>query len=79
MHEQGTYEAKCVKHVTNNQNMINMHNHGNPQKLVLIKVQNNEKMSFEHFIKHLMCTYKTNMWALHEHVKNLCKYMLLLP
>ena len=32
MHEQGPHGAKCVKHATNNQNMINMHNHGNPPK-----------------------------------------------
>ena len=61
MHEQGPHGAKCVKHATNNQNMINMHNHGNPQKLILIKVQNNEKMSFGHFIKHLECTHYTCM------------------
>ena len=31
MHEQGPHEAKCVKHITNGQYMINMHNHGSPQ------------------------------------------------
>ena len=25
-----TYRAKCVKHTTTDQYMINMHNHGNP-------------------------------------------------
>ena len=67
MHEQGTHGAKCVKHITNNQNMTNMHNHGSPQKLVLIGVQNNEKMPFGHFIKHLECTHYTcmlnNVWT----------------
>ena len=45
--------AKYAKHTTNDQNMINIHNHGNSQKLVLIGVQNNKKMPFGHFIKHL--------------------------
>ena len=66
-YKQGTHGVKCVKHVTNDQNMINMHNHGNPQKLVLIRVQNNEKMSFGHFIKYLECTHYTcklnNAWT----------------
>ena len=52
-----THETKCVKHTTNDQYMINMYNYGNPQKLVFIGVQNNEKMSFGHFIKHLECTH----------------------
>ena len=42
MHEQGTQGAKCVKHATNDQNMIDMNNYGDPQKLVLIRVQNNK-------------------------------------
>ena len=62
-----THGEKYVKHTTNDQNMINMHNHGNPQKLVLIRVQNNEKMSFKNFIKHLDCTHYTymlnNVWT----------------
>ena len=57
----GTFGSKCVKHTPNDQNMINKFDQGNPQSLVLIGVQNNIKMSFRHFIKHLMCTYKTNM------------------
>ena len=61
MHEQGTHKAKCVKHATNDQKKINMYNHGNRQKLVLIKVQNNEKMPLRHFIKHLECTHYTCM------------------
>ena len=61
MHKQGPHGAKCVKHATNNQNMINMHNHGNPQKMILIEVQNNEKMSFGHFIKYLERTHYTCM------------------
>ena len=59
--------SKCVKHITKDQNMINMFNHGNPQSLELIGVENNIKMPFEHFIKHLIYTNKTNMWAMHEH------------
>ena len=59
-----TFGSKCVKHTTNDQNMIKMYNHGSPQSLVLIGVQNNTKMPFGHFIKHLICTYKTNMWAM---------------
>ena len=42
--------------------MLNMHNHGNPQKLVLNGVQSNEKLSYRHFIKHLECTNYTNIW-----------------
>ena len=38
-----------------------MHNQGNPQKCVLIGVQNNEKMSFWHFIKHIECIHYTCM------------------
>ena len=53
--------AKCVKHTTNNQNMINMNNYGDSQKLVLIGVQNNEKMPFRHLIKNLECTHYTCM------------------
>ena len=34
MHEQ----EKCIKHTTNDQNMINMNNYGDPQNLVLIGV-----------------------------------------
>ena len=71
-----TFGSKCVKHRPNDQNMINQSNHGNPQSLELIGVQNNTKMPFGHFIKHLVCTYKTNMWAMHEHEWNLPNYML---
>ena len=35
--------AKCVKHTTNDQNMLSMHKHGNPKKFELNGVQNNEK------------------------------------
>ena len=56
-----THGEKCVKHTTNDQNMINMNNYGYPQNLVLIGVQNSEKMSFGHFIKHLECTHYTCM------------------
>ena len=38
-----THGAKCVKHTTNDQNMLSMHKHGNPQKFVLNEFQNNEK------------------------------------
>ena len=71
-----TIGSKCVKHTTKDQNMINKFNHGNPQSLELIGVQNNIKMPFEHFIKHLIYTNKTNMWAMHEHEWKLPKYML---
>ena len=71
-----TFGSKCVKHTPNDQNMINKSNHGNPQSLELIGVQNNTKMPFGHYIKHLICTYKANMWAMHEHEWNLPKYML---
>ena len=37
-HEQGTHREKCVNHTTNDQNMINKNNYGDPQKLVLIGV-----------------------------------------
>ena len=73
------FGSKCVKHTINDQNMKNKSNHGNPQSLDLIGVQNNSKMPFGHFIKHLICAYKTNMWAMHEHEWNLPKYMLKLP
>ena len=71
-----TFGSKCVKHTTNDQNMINKSNHGNPQGLELIGVQHTIKMPFRHFIKHLICNYKTNMWAMHEHGWILPKYML---
>ena len=71
-----TFGSMCVKHTPNDQNMINKSNHGNLQSLVPIGVQNNIKMSFWHFIKHSVCTYKTNMWAMHEHEWILPKYML---
>ena len=59
--------------------MINKSNHGNSQNLELNEVQYNIKMPFGHFIKHMVRTYKTNMWAMHEHKWNLSKYMLKLP
>ena len=71
-----TFGSKCVKHIPNDQNMINKSNHDNPQSLEHIGVKSNTKMSFGHFIKHLMCTYTTNMWAMHEHEWILPKYML---
>ena len=46
MHEQCMTKhsrAKCVKHTTNDQNMLSMHKHGNPKKFELNGVQNNEK------------------------------------
>ena len=52
---------ECVKHTTNDQIMLNMHNHGNPQKRVLNGVQNNEKIPYRHFMKHLECTHYTNI------------------
>ena len=50
--------------------------HDSPQNLVLIGVQNNTKIPFEHFVKHLVCTYKNNIRAMHEHDQILPKYML---
>ena len=67
-----TQGEKCIKHTTKDQNMINMHNHGNPQSLVLIGVQNSEKMPFGHFIRHRVHT-------LHMFVKqcmNIWKFFL---
>ena len=48
-----THGAKCVKHTYNDQNIINMHNHGNPQKLVLIEVQKSEKNTIKAFYQTL--------------------------
>ena len=56
-----THGVKCIKYTTNDQNMINMNNYGDPQSLVLIGDQNNNKMSFWHFIKHLECTHYAYM------------------
>ena len=56
-----THEAKCIKHTTNYQNMININNYGDLQNLVLIGVQNNNKMPLGHFIKHIECTNYTCM------------------
>ena len=71
-----TFGSKCVKHTTNDQNMINMYKQGNSQCLVLIGVQNNTKMPFGHFLKHLVCTNTANMKAMYEHVWILPKYKL---
>ena len=38
-----------------------MNNYGDPQSLVLNGVQNNNKMPFRHFIKHLERTHYTCM------------------
>ena len=46
MHEYAwisTHGAKCIKHITNDQNMINMDNYGDLQIFVLVEVQNNNK------------------------------------
>ena len=40
---QSTIGSKCVKHTPNDQSMINKSNHGNPQSLELIEVENNIK------------------------------------
>ena len=58
-----THKEKCVKHTTNDQNMINMHNHGNPQKLVLIEIQKSEKNIIEAFYQTL------RVHTLHMYVK----------
>ena len=39
-----TYEEKCVKHTTNDQNMLYMNKNGKAQNLVLIRVQKEEKI-----------------------------------
>ena len=38
-----THGAKCVKHTTKDQNMLNMNKYVKPQNLVLIGVQESEK------------------------------------
>ena len=43
MHDKSLIGAKCLKHKTNDQNMLSMYKNGNPQKFVLNGVQNNEK------------------------------------
>ena len=56
-----THGVKCIKHTTNDQNMININNYGDLQNLVLIGVQNNNKMPLGHYIKHIECTNYTCM------------------
>ena len=75
-----THGAKCVKHTYNDQNIINMHNHGNPQKLVLIEVQKSEKNTIKAFYQtlksahtHMYVKYCMNIW------KSILKYILFLP
>ena len=45
--------GKVCKHITNDQNMINMNNYGNSQKFLLIGVQKSEKNSIETFYQTL--------------------------
>ena len=59
MYEQDTHGAKCVNYTTNDQNMISMNNFGDPQNLVLIGVQNNEKMKLKHKTKNIFKKYAT--------------------
>ena len=59
--------------------MINNNNYGDPKNLEFIGVQNNEKMSLEHFVKHLICNTTLSTWAMHEHMKNMPKYKFKLP
>ena len=40
---QSTHGAKCVKHTTNDQNMLNMNKYVKTQNLILIGVQESEK------------------------------------
>ena len=74
-----TFGSKCVKHTPNDQNMINKSNHEIPKVWNSLESKTNTKMPFGHFIKHSVCTYKTNMWAMHEHEWNLPKYTLKFP
>ena len=64
-----THGEKCVKYTTNDQNMINMNNYGNPKKLVLIGVQKSEKNTIEVFYQtlrvhtlHMYDKQCMNMW-----------------
>ena len=64
-----THGGKCIKHTTNDQNMINMNNYGNPQNLVLIEVPKNEKKTTETFYQtssmhalHICDEQCMNMW-----------------
>ena len=61
MHEQAIIGANCVKHTSNDRNMLQLSKHGNPQILVLIGIQTNAKMPKGHFIKHLACMNKPYM------------------
>ena len=38
-----THGEKCIKYTTNDQNMININNYGDPHNLVLIRVQNKQQ------------------------------------
>ena len=60
---QSTHGAKCVNHTTNDQNIINMNNYGDLQKLVLIEVQKSEKNIIEAFYQTL------RVHTLHMYVK----------
>ena len=61
-HWKCTYEARCVKYITNEPNMILVRKHEKPQSLVLNRVQTSEKLLKRHFIKHLTCTLWTIMY-----------------
>ena len=61
--------AKCVKHTPNDQNMVTKFNQWYSQKLELIWVQNNTKMSLKHFDKYLACNIALHEWAMHEHIE----------
>ena len=80
MHEQGTHGAKCVRHSTNDQNMINMHNNGNPQKIGTHrspKQQENANWTFYQTIRvHTLHIYVKQCMNIR---KSILKYKLFLP
>ena len=49
------HRPKCVKHNNKDGNMLQMSKYGNPQSLVLIRVQTDAKMSKRLFVKNLAC------------------------
>ena len=55
------YGKICVKHTTNDQNMINMNNYGDPEKLVLIGVQKSEKNTIEAFYQTLKSAHTAHI------------------
>ena len=63
-----THGAKCIKHTTNDQNMINMNNYDDPQNLILIGVQKQRENA-------IWALYQTlRVYILHMYDKQ-CKYI----